>query len=276
VPVASARLPLQPRWISAEPGSPRAGVLGSAQVTLENAGTATWRSRGSEGLQVSYHWLDTLGNPIVWDGVRTPLPHPLPPDGRLDLELPLRAPRPPGRYRLAFDLVEEHRFWLEELGCGRLEIEVDVAPRIVSRRLAVAVHGGFDPRTQAALAAQEEPLVETGEEAVAHLVAGAEPTPDWSRLLLDGHAEGFAAVGPALRPGGGFRERRGGKRLLEPWAPGGGRNPRFEHPLLLPSLVAGIEPTEHLGYPAYDGDEDALFDGRIEVRLPTRSGRPPG
>jgi hypothetical protein len=276
MPVADARLPLQPLWLSAEPGSPRAGALGSARVALENAGTATWRSRGSEGLQVSYHWLDMLGNPIVWDGVRTPLPRPLPPGERLELDLPLRAPRPPGRYRLAFDLVEEHRFWLEELGCSRLEVEVEVAPRIVSRRLAVVVHGGADPQTQAALAAQEEPLAKGAGDAVAHLVAGAEPSPDWSRRLLDAHAEGFAAVGPALRPTGGFWERRRAERLLAPWAPSGGRNPRFEQPLLLPSLLAGIEPIVHLGYPAYDGDEDALFDGRIEVRLPTRSGRPRG
>ena len=49
---------------------PRAGALGGARVEIENAGTATWR----DGISCSYHWLDGLDNPIVWDGIRTPLP----------------------------------------------------------------------------------------------------------------------------------------------------------------------------------------------------------
>jgi hypothetical protein len=66
----------------------------------------------------------------------------------------------------------------------------------------------------------------------------------------------------------------GRDRELEPWRGGGGRNPRFDRPLLLPSLLAGIEPTTHLGLPAYSGD-DGLFDGRVAVTLPRRSGRRP-
>ena len=85
--------------------------------------------------------------------------------------------------------------------------------------------------------------------------------------LLDAHDEGWAAVGTAVVPTGRDRE-------LEPWRGGGGRNPRFDQPLLLPSLLAGIEPTTHLGLPAYDGD-DGLFDGRVAVTLPRRSGRRP-
>ena len=61
--------------------------------------------------------------------------------------------------------------------------------------------------------------------------------------MLDAHAEGFAAVGGSI-------ETR--DRSLRAWAPGGGRNPAFAHPLLLPSLLAGLEPGEHEGLPAYD------------------------
>jgi hypothetical protein len=103
--------------------------------------------------------------------------------------------------------------------------------------------------------------------AVAHLVAGAIPPPEWSRIVLDAHVEGWAAVGTALIATGRDRE-------LEPWRGGGGRNPRFDRPLLLPSLLAGIEPTTHLGLPAYAGEE-GLFDGRVAVTLPRRSGRRP-
>jgi len=103
--------------------------------------------------------------------------------------------------------------------------------------------------------------------ALAHLVAGAAPPPGWSRLLLDAHEEGWEAVATAVVPAG--RDR-----AFEPWRGGGGRNPRFGRPLLLPSLLDGIEPSELLGLPAYDG-EDGLFDGRLAVTLPRRSGRRP-
>ena len=54
------------------------------------------------------------------------------------------------------------------------------------------------PTRRRALARQDEPIVESDAVAVAHLVSGAEPDPDWARLVLDAHAEGWAAVGPAL------------------------------------------------------------------------------
>jgi len=257
--------PLAPRWLAWSLDPARAGVTATARVSLQNAGTATWRSHGENGVQASFHWLDPLGNPIVWDGPRTPLPHEVAPGEQVELQFDVTAPRPPGDYRLAFDLVEEHRFWFAEVGATPLEVDVTVAPRIAARTLAVRVHGGADPATTAALAAQEEPTVEDGAEAVAHLVAGATPPPSWSRLLLDTHAEGWVAVGTAVAPSDRDRE-------LGPWRGGGGRNPRLGRPLLLPSLLDGIEPSEHLGLPAYEGD-DGIFDGRVAVILPRRSGR---
>lgn len=219
-------------------------------------------------MRAAYHWLDPLGNPVVWDGRRTPLPHTIAPGETVELELTVTAPRPPGPYLLAFDLVEEHRFWFAEVGAAPLELEVEVAPGIARRALAVHLHGHLDAATDAALAAQEEPLVAVADaEAVAHLVSGAVPPPEWSRLLLDAHEEGWPAVATALVADGRRPE-------LEPWRGSGGRNPRFERPLLLPSLLAGLEPSEHLGLPAYAGP-DGLFDGRTTIRLPPRSGRRP-
>ena len=75
----------------------------------------------------------------------------------------------------------------------------------------------------------------------------------------------------AILPLGGPLERRRASRRLRRWAPGG-RNPRLGAPLLLPSLIAGLEPGEHEGLPAHAGE--GLFEGRAVVRLPTRSGRP--
>lgn len=261
--------PLAPRWLAHDIGTPTAGVLGTVRLELENAGTATWRSRGKRGLQLAYHWLDPLGNPIVWDGIRTPMPHPIAPGELIELDAPVLAPRPPGSYVLAFDFVEEGHFWFEEIGIQRLELPVDVSPRISERRLAVVVRGGSDPDTEAALAAQEEMPASEDPVATAYLVAGAVPEPGWTRRLLDIHAEGYAAAGGAVDP-----EERRLRKELGAWAPGGGRSPSFGHPLLFPSLLTGLEPGEHHGLPSFDG-EDALFDGRIVVRIRQRSGRRP-
>jgi hypothetical protein len=263
--------PLAVRWLAYELERPRAGVAGRARLRLENAGSAPWRSRGREGVHLAYHWLDPLGNPIVWDGLRAPFPRTVEPGETAELDVAVVAPRPPGSYRLAFDLVEELRFWFEEVGSTPLELPVDVQPRIAERRLGIVVHGAHDAETEAALAAQEEPLVSENAVALAHLVPGAVPAPDWSRLLLDAHEEGYAAVGGAVELVDGLSARVD-RRRLAPWASGGGRNPRFSSPLLFPSLLDGLEPGSHEDLPAFSG-ADALFEGRAVVRLRRRSGR---
>jgi hypothetical protein len=263
-PVAQG--PLSVRWLAYDIGSPRAGVTAAARVVLENAGSASWRSRGRRGVNLAYHWLDPLANPIVWDGTRTYLPPVVSPGQQLELDVTLVAPRPPGRYVLCFDLVEEYRFWFAEIGSATLDVPVDVAPRITERRLAVVVHGGEDEETRTALDAQEEALVAEDAEAVAHLVPGALPAPDWSRRLLDAHAEGWAAVGGSIDA-----EGRAERKELAPWS-ATGRNPRPDRPLLFPSLLDGTEPTALDGLPAYEGEE-MLFEGHAVVRLRRRSGR---
>jgi hypothetical protein len=264
--------PLAVRWLAYALEESRAGVTGAARLRLQNAGTAQWRSRGYEGIQLSYHWLDSLGNPIHWDGVRTGFHDVVEPGETVEVDAKVLAPRPPGGYRLAFDLVEEHRFWFQELGSTALELPVEVRPRIEERRLRVVVSGGEDADTAAALARQEEPLVSEDAVAVGYLVAGAVPARDWSHLLLDAHAEGWPAVGGAVEVEGGLGAR-GDRRRFAAWAPGGGRNPRFPQPLLFPSLLDGAEPASHEGLPSYTGPE-ALFEGRAVVRLRPRSGRP--
>ena len=258
--------PLVVRWHGADLGAVRAGSRATATVELENAGSAVWRPGASrtEGIKLAYHWLDGRGNAIVWDGLRTELGGEVAPGERARVEAGLRGPIPPGRYRLAIDLVDEGRFWLAEVGNDALELDVDVAPRI-GRRLAVR---GGDPT---ALADQEEPLVAEREaEAVAYLADGVAPATDWSRRVLDAHQDGYAAVGGSVEAAPGLLGRT--PKALRPWTPGTGRVPGFAHPLLCPSIVRGVEP-EWLdpieGLPALSppAGEPWLYDGRITVRL---------
>ena len=251
---------------------PRAGALGRAVVEVENAGTVVWRSQGETGIQAAYHWLDDRGNAIVWDGIRTPLPRAVEPRESVRLELVVRGPMPPGRYRFAVDLVAEHRAWFEELGGETVGGRVEVAPRI-ERRLAVE---GADPGV---LDAQDEaPVAPEEAHAVAYLAPGVVPAPDWIRRLLDAHEEGYAAVGGSVAVEAGRLGGRRARAALAPWAPGTGRVPGFPHALLCPSVVRDVEPVwadPVAGLPALrppDGEPWA-YDGRIAVTARPRSGR---
>jgi hypothetical protein len=137
---------------------------------------------------------------------------------------------PPGRYRLAFDLVVENLCWLSEIGNDMLTADVDVGRRDA-----------------------------TG--AVAHLPPEVEPAADWHELVRAAHEEGFAAVGGAVES----RDRE-----LRPYRPAGGRNPSFAEPLVCPSLLPPLEPNcEVAGLPAWrpEGGEPWIYDGRIRAHL---------
>src|SRR5581483_8127428 len=115
--------PLAVGWGAWSIATPQAGTRLAATIELENAGARRW----GDGIFASYHWLDDRGNPIVWDGVRTAVP-PLEPGQRAEVAVDVRAPIPPGRYRLAFDMVAERRAWFSELGNEMLEHDVQVEP----------------------------------------------------------------------------------------------------------------------------------------------------
>jgi hypothetical protein len=224
--------PLGVRWLGYEIYPLQAGAQGRARVEVENAGSAPWHD-----LLVAYHWLDDLDNPIDWDGLRTAVPA-LAPGGRTQVELPVVGLIPPGRYRLAFDLVLEDRYWLSEIGNELLRVDVDIHPRDASSR-------------------------------VAYLPPEVEPAPDWHERVRAAHEEGYAAVGGSLDAG-----RR---RDLAPYRPGGGRNPSFPEPLVCPSLLLPLTPNCTVGgLPAWKAEkwERWIYDARITARL--RSGRRPG
>ena len=230
--------PLVVRWHALELAPVEAGARQLATVEVENAGSAGWRTRGvKDGIFIAYHWLDERGNAIVWDGMRTPLERAVEPGGALRQEIAIRGPIPPGRYRLALDLVEENRFWLAELGNVMLEQDVDVAPR--DSKGARTFFGD-----------------------------GVEPAADWLERAYALHAEGFAAVGGSIEAD---RSRRKRAPELQPYAPGGGRHPRFPHPLVCPSLLPPLEPNDEVaGLPAYRPEERGepwMFDARLVLRL---------
>jgi hypothetical protein len=220
--------PLAVRWHDWALAPVHAGAVSIATVVLGNAGTVTWNNE----IRLGYHWLDERGNPLVWDGDRTPLP-PLAPGERTEVRAPVRGPIPPGRYGFAIDLVAEHRAWFSELGGDELRTLVDVEPR--------------DDRTHA------------------DLPAWVSPGDAWQGRVDATHAEGYAVVAGAIEWRGGLLHPR--PRALAPYAPGSGRVPSFPHPLLCPSVVEGVR-LERLpdvaGLPAYAApSEPWIYDGRV-------------
>jgi hypothetical protein len=224
--------PLAVRYGTAPPVEPEAGTSSTVAVEVENAGALSW----TRDVFVSYHWLDTRDNPIVWDGIRTVAPR-LVPGERATVETMLRAPIPPGRYRLAFDLVAEHRAWFSELGSGMLAQDVEVRPR------------------------SGEPN--------APLPDGYERAPDWEQRVRAAHADGYGVVAGAVEWPRRLLHRV--PRELVPYTPGPGRVPGFGAPLLAPSVLPGIELEplgEIAGLPAFAAprDEPWIYDGRIVLR----------
>jgi hypothetical protein len=219
--------PLAVRWLAHELPELHAGTLATARARLENAGETPWRGGR---FTVSYHWLDELGNAIVWDGLRTPVE--AAPGETASVAVRIRAPIPPGRYRLSIDLVDESRFWFGELGEPTLDFDVDVRER--------------DGRPRAH---------------VGHAI----PADDWEERVHRAHREGYAVVGGSV-------QARPRPAELSPYAPPGRvpdfAHP-LVCPSVLDGVE--VEWTEVAGLPAAvpPPDEPSLYDGRITVRLPS-------
>ena len=214
-----SRGPLAVRW-----GAPPAPVL--------HAGTIAW----GPSIMLASHWLDDRDNAIHWDGIRNVVP-PLEPGARATVDVRVRALIPPGRYRLAFDMVAEHRAWFSELGSPMLSRDVDVGER------------PGEPHTA--------------------LPPELEPAPDWAERVRAAHAEGYGVVAGAVDWPAGVLKRQA--RELAAYAPGPGRVPGFAAPLLCPSVLPGIvlEPLGAVhGLPSFAAPqgEPWVYDGRIVLR----------
>ena len=94
-------------------------------VRVENTGAGRWRWAGHSGpeIYVSYRWLSAGGEPVVPEGLRTPLPGPLEPGDTIVVGASVSAPDP-GDYVLEIDMVHEHVRWFD----APLRVPVTVTP----------------------------------------------------------------------------------------------------------------------------------------------------
>lgn len=97
-------------------------------IEIVNGSSQDWRGDAFCPVNLSYHLLDSRGETVVFDGLRTPLPgEVVPAGGRMEAEIKVCTPVPPGTYRLAPSLVQENVCWFEEIGFSIEPVEIKVA-----------------------------------------------------------------------------------------------------------------------------------------------------
>ncbi len=96
-------------------------LLSSVPVTVTNTGRLTWDSTAGPAIYLSYHWLEAGTDRVVaFDGARTPFREPVAPGATVSVDAQVRGFRQPGRYRLAWDVVQEGYLWFSTEPGGAL------------------------------------------------------------------------------------------------------------------------------------------------------------
>ena len=121
-------------WVFARvPRQVKAGETFLVGVKLVNRSRETWPVEAAARINLSYHWLDAAGKPVVWEGERTPLPRAVPPGESVNARQTVKAPPTPGTYTLVLDPVFEQIAWFADKNGGkvyRAQVEVVAAPAI--------------------------------------------------------------------------------------------------------------------------------------------------
>lgn len=109
------------------PSTMFAGQLYSATVRMWNIGKLTWlASDPTNPVHLSYHWYDSNGNLVLWDGERVDLPGDIAPGQEAIVAAKIRVPSTPGTYTLKYDLVREAVTWFSQQWTVTLNIRVNV------------------------------------------------------------------------------------------------------------------------------------------------------
>ncbi len=107
---------------------PVGGVLSAPAFT---AGQTAFPTTSSFPVNLGYHWYNTAGVAVVWDGARTKLPGDLASGQSVNLTAQVAAPTTPGTYSLRFDLVQEGVAWFSLKGAAPTDFTVTVTGQLV-------------------------------------------------------------------------------------------------------------------------------------------------
>lgn len=83
-------------------------------LRIENLGRETWSASGRNPVNVSYHWLNSNGEVVIFDGLRTQLPCDVEAQHTVMVPLQVRTPDERGNFLLQISLVQEGVAWFVE------------------------------------------------------------------------------------------------------------------------------------------------------------------
>lgn len=131
-----AAAPLPPSGLRVEflkheiPRVMTAGQIEKVPVLIRNSGDQRWSARGwKDGryrVSVAYHWADSDGRIVVFDGERTLLNRDVPAGNQVALLMTIKAPDREGRYRLILTMVQEWVVWFDQVGGGMVTQDVEI------------------------------------------------------------------------------------------------------------------------------------------------------
>jgi hypothetical protein len=97
------------------------------ELTVQNMSWREWRSEDTpQPVMLSYHWSDSRGQSLVYDGLRTPLRRPIGPGASWRAAMRVLTPPVAGKHVLEIDLVEEGASWFSAAGVPPLKVPVRI------------------------------------------------------------------------------------------------------------------------------------------------------
>ncbi|HVR89168.1 MAG TPA: N-acetylmuramoyl-L-alanine amidase [Candidatus Limnocylindria bacterium] len=119
------------------------GQLSTVPIAVTNTGNFVWNAAGPTPVDLGYHWYDSAGKAVVWDGLRTKLPSDVAPGATQTLQAQLQFPTAPGAYTLKWDLVQEGVAWFSSQNVAPFPQGVTVNPAVVQSYAAAIDASGI-------------------------------------------------------------------------------------------------------------------------------------
>jgi hypothetical protein len=102
------------------------GPIG-AVITARNTGQVTWTTGGPQGFALAYRWLSAdAASQLALPAVVFDLPHDVAPGETVQVNVDILARVPPGDYRLAWGMLQQHVLWFHDRGYPDAETLVHV------------------------------------------------------------------------------------------------------------------------------------------------------
>lgn len=99
------------------PAAAAAGTVLEIKITLNNDGEEDWYSYGTHPVFLCYHWQNTDGSYLVYDGIRTTLKNRVILAGESVKEvIQVAVPKQKGAFKLILTMVQEGVCWFEDMG----------------------------------------------------------------------------------------------------------------------------------------------------------------